>query len=788
MSINIHNYDSSSYPSLGSTVGVALYDNIVNIVGIDYISSINYIEASDTFNCVLTRTINATEESNIDTAIDNFLSSYVIGELPDEVIPPIDEQLLSDHVNETNQENKFVKQSDLDAAGITISQLPSLASSPNVAHSNLYYVDKNGNDTTGTGTHSNPYLTIARAITEINGQSPSSSNRFGIIVSSGTYTESPFTIVEGVELRGHRTILIASDATNDFITVESGAAIIDCTVQGVTTVGKYCIVLSGSSTENALVRECIIGYLSSGAIKTISTVSGFKPVVSSTSIALFTETGIRVESNCSATFLDGAIIGNGTSNRGISTDGDGEITISSISIDFCSTGIYHNSTGLLKTVVSNINGTNTTPIERIGTSPMSSRASEFNGEIFISESLGGLNGAFYDTAQGSKKYRIFDELSVGLPGYGTESVFGEGDSYVNGMQVWTYDGTTFSDVTTEASSDSGSTFSFPNGNVNTAMYVSTVRTNGEGGDYLKFYNIKINQTVAYVGGEIIAEYWNGSSWTEFNHMSTEAEGEYLPYAKLIFERAQSEHIRFNDAIGNDWAKSDEVSLGISTYWIRFRIISTVTTPPTFEKIKIGTNRSEINNDGFVEYFGSARPKGTLPFDTSGFLAANNSPANFDVYLSDNLGVGRVENTFESGATDRVGMVLPFPLEIDTSIPIIAKFSFVSDTSSTNTYDFTLRHAHSRSGSTVGISTGTAPSSASTEQSIFQSVTPPGQYEQFTVTFELDISDVIPKDSLGVGDLFWMTIQRHGSTDANFGDVIMIQLEVSYTKWCNGGHE
>ncbi len=655
---------------------------------------------------------------------------------------------------------------------------------------NEFFVAKNGNDTTGEGTNDNPYLTINKAITEINTLSPSVTNRFQVNVSPGIFSESPFTIPAGVDVVCKTSIIVAADAANDFITLDGSGNIYGADVQGVTGAGKYCIVCSGTGTSTSIIRECTIGYLSTGAIKASSTVIGHSVIISFSNIIAFSEDGVYVDTNSDVIYSEGLIFGNGTTARGVVTNGSGTCTVTSLIVESCGTGAYHNSTGTLKSVGSSFNPSNLIPVTRVGTSPLVVRSTDLESEKLNTLTTENISGSFYDLSQGEPKFRLVDELSVGLPGNGSESAFGEGDSFVNGMLVWSWDGTTFTDVSEEASSTTGSTLSYPNLNVGSALYFSTARTVVDTGDFMKFYNIKISQTVPTDNtGELVAEYWNGSTWVELNHMSTEAEsnGTYRAFAKEIFQGTGSEHIRFDSHIDPLWVANDAVGMGISTYWIRIRIETALTGNPTFEKIKIGTNRTEINADGFIEYFGDARPTSALPFDTSTFIAANNSPANNDVYLSDTLGVGRVENEFQSGVTDRCGMVLPFPPEIDTSMPIHAKFHFISDSADTGTFTFVLRHASSRQGDGVYSNTASAPSTAPGQQTITVLKAPPAIHQQFLVEFDLDISDVIARNADGSSDLFWLTLQRTGGTDANTGNAIMVQLEVTYVRWASGGH-
>ena len=650
------------------------------------------------------------------------------------------------------------------------------------------YVDKNGNDGTGTGSLSNPFLTIAAAITYINTQSPSEANPFTLRVGTGTFSEAAFTVPKGTRVLGSNSNLIASDPTNDFITLQNQSTLDHCNVLGVTTTAKYCVVIAGQTLGLSTVVACNIGSGSKNGIKVTSAGATHTLNITNSTIVGFDETGIRAESNTTIAMGICAVIGTGTSARGLATDGDGSFQIATSQIQYCLIGVYHNSTSLFEANGLIIDSTNAVPLERVGTSPIKSTlATSMELEKVVSSSVDNLFGSLTDISQGKAKFRVLDEASFGLPGAGIETVMGEGDSYVNGMIVFTNDGATnWVNETAAASSGTSSTFTFQGTGAGNAIYLSSGRRDKDDTDYLKFFSQKIETTIAAVlgGGEIIAEYWNGA-WVEFNHMSTEATTPFQTYAKNIFERVGTEQLRFDPDINDDWAVSDPVPIGISTYWIRFRILTAITTAPTFERWKVGTNRTELDKNGFMEFFDFARPTGSLPFDVSTFRAANNSPANRDVYLSDNLGVGRLDNRFQTGVVDRSSMVLPLPPDIDTSHAIEISLEFFSEVAGGD-FDLTLRAGTSKITDNVYPDAASAPTTAPNEQSHSATLTNVAIHTQFKHTFEIDVSDIVAVDASGNSEYLWMSIERDGTTDANTGDLVLIQLGVAYLKWSNGG--
>ncbi len=657
------------------------------------------------------------------------------------------------------------------------------------AQNDVLYVDLAGNDA-NDGSVDSPFLTIGAAIAAATALTPASDNRILIKLGVGEFTEDPFTIPQFVSIVGDNdsTELLTSNAALDFITMESNSSISHCRVGGVTGSGKYCINVSGTAAGRSDIEKVIVGSTTiSGGIKTSCSVSGLSVVIRNTSVLSFTEKSILAGSNTVTTLVLTGHFTTGPTSTGIESEGDAELTMSSVRVNGANKGYVHGSSGVQRAILLTITDSDI-PFEQNGSGSLEFRSSSLDLGLCDVNDWSKITGAIYNTEQGETKFDIIEELSVGKPGAGRESSFGEGDSTSIQMLAYTYDDglTSYTDITDEAKSKEGSTFAFPGLDTNDALYISITSKLEDDSDWVKFLNIKVNVTTALSGGEIVAEYWDGSSWTEFNHMSTISGGKYLSYAKAIFERTGNEQIRFDKDIISDWTKNDPVSYGTDLYWIRFRVSSALSTAPEFESIKIGTNRTEVNEDGFLEFFGAARPTEYISFEAGDFHPASNSPGNQDIYLSDNLDAGRIENSFASGVTDRSTLVVPLPQYIDTSCKIKCNAAFMSDTAGGD-FDINVYWASSTTGSSVYTSAGAAPSTAVGEQTLSQTVANPGSNEQFSISFDLDVSDFIAKKASGEADFIWLAIEREGAADANGGDLNLIQLNCEYIKWNVGGH-
>ena len=138
---------------------------------------------------------------------------------------------------------------------------------------------------------------------------------------------------------------------------------------------------------------------------------------------------------------------------------------------------------------------------------------------------------------GDNKTQMAGELSVGFPEIGYETVLGEGDSTTRGMLVYTFDGTTYTDITTAAASNSASTFTFPTA-VDSQILVGWQLNNGS--DYLRSKGLRmVIDTAQVLGGADapVFEYWDGSGWVDFAAMSVLGGSPYQSQA--------SAHVRAN---------------------------------------------------------------------------------------------------------------------------------------------------------------------------------------------------------------------------------------------------
>ena len=194
---------------------------------------------------------------------------------------------------------------------------------------------------------------------------------------------------------------------------------------------------------------------------------------------------------------------------------------------------------------------------------------------------------------------------------------------------------------------------------------------------------------------VSGEYLIGSaSWLAVPFMATDAD---FPYAQKAHHLATcsscSEQWRFGfdpDNLPVPWPK---ITLNINgtnytKYWSRFRITSNITTNPIMEQIKLHTNRTEINETGFVEKFGIARTPITLLSGIGNLTEnASGSAQNRNVPYAPGITALRTSNRFRNNFTDDGLLGILVPYGVDTSIPLLVDISYYIEGIQTGDVEF-----------------------------------------------------------------------------------------------------
>jgi pectin methylesterase-like acyl-CoA thioesterase len=375
---------------------------------------------------------------------------------------------------------------------------------------------------------------------------------------------------------------------------------------------------------------------------------------------------------------------------------------------------------------------------------------------------------FQDQKIGDTALKVWGELHVGSWVHGRESAFGEGDENTSGMyglRNTNQEAGTWSDVTTQLRSAESSTFNlFPGVGANNCFYL--------GGDY-PYSGSYVNIDTAGVPGTgtAIFEYWNGATWVAAAIMATEAKAPREQYGPNIGGLSGEIKVRASQLSG--WATK---SLnGTTAYWTRYRITSSYTTSPIIQQMKLTLNAVEIGADGFIEFFGNARPQRSLPWHL-GLLedASGQDPSNENVRFSTNVEVALLDNEFNNGVSDGRAGIIEIPYGIDTSYPLTLRWVYAQNQGVTGDVNFDLYYSKARVGdrflgtfSETNISDIVTLSSGLTDDS-------------YELEHTIPIYDMVPGDLLGIA------LSRDasaGNLDDTFnGNIYLIATSASGYFW------
>ncbi|MCP4713441.1 MAG: hypothetical protein GY869_32830 [Planctomycetes bacterium] len=180
-----------------------------------------------------------------------------------------------------------------------------------------------------------------------------------------------------------------------------------------------------------------------------------------------------------------------------------------------------------------------------------------------------------------------------------------------------------------------------------------------------------------------------------------------------------------------------MTYGTALFWIRFRIATAVTTVPVFEQFKLHTSRFEVNEDGVTEYFGNGRYPRELEIHqrlTDDLQGA--SPGSQAINYASGITLTLVDNRFSDNTIDGFGGVLPIPIGLDTSIPIVFSLGWIPSVNTAGNVELEMDVAQTQVGDTLDgtLSTVNTP------------VVVPinAQQDEFIITqFSITVDEVVP---------------------------------------------
>ena len=671
------------------------------------------------------------------------------------------------------------------------------------------------------------YTTLSEAISHYN----TPGNIF--IVHPGTYLEAnPITLPPYSTLRSKgtagNTILIATDQTKDFLIVSPWCKISKLVISGTETPGTKCtgrgVYFDGGVGVGgySYLLECIVRNFDT-CIETSGGIYGSHSLllqnvqVCTTTAPLtnglyahsggqvisqsFVANGVPVPLSPVALPLARAVYSEGAGTKvsinitsifycteAVVIDDDGEVEVTLLTATSCDRSVKIDSRG----TKSKIRAVNFNMVNTIGNdleihsqdAKIDFVGAKMDESKILNTNRVKVNATFHGEKGGKNYQAITGDVRIGTVEEPTHLAIGEGKYNVDTFTILRTDPSgVFTDISEESKSESGSTVDMFSGTaIGNMFYIGTTR---------KPVGMKIALTSAVstpVGaGDILSEYYDGTEWKPLSVMMTQSPSPSYHITDSFVNFAGKCHVRYGMTPSAVMAES--TINGTVAYWCRWRLAAAISNVPVFEYCKMHTNSMEINKDGFMEYFGNSRPVGKLDWTIDFTKPANASPSNQDLYLADNLGVGRTENSLNNNTVDRLGLNEFLPTSIDTSFPLKVRFAIVGSSGTAGDAHFTARWHYSNSGSTVHRSTSSAP--ADIGQSTSTVVTLSAADTEYRGELVIPITGINPQNENGQPDLMWMTIERDARSsnaeDTYPGNVAIVQMAVLFVKWRDGEH-
>lgn len=730
------------------------------------------------------------------------------------------------------------------------------------------------------------YTSIQAALTDIvagtiTGGVPTASNPVVIRVAPGTYTEvNPINVpsyvtIKGLGNLGSVRIVPTNVASNVFEMSPSSSCYYLTAVGATSAAGFYYNSASNSVVriEHCVAEDCETGFYSEGTGAVFTSIMVLRNTAASSAGSIIV-TGYKVTdggvldsniSNCSGFFAspittaydcsgDNSLMNLASANASFCTKG--YVCANGSPGNFCEMRAFASTISFVQAIAVELglyaqikllnidikDDTATFPNQKhiIANSAAPPNESIFFGTSFVSRSdLAMVNpnvsisGYGLNTRADELTNQFIGELAVGLPGFGSESIFGEGDSYFGTMNVFQYtgatattDGSQTADVTDLVKPDGAGTNVFDSGAIGDCLYIGTDNALGVGQTFpgLKWTSggIAVVPAGAKINEDhyVVAEYYSSTAanWRGFGLLtpgSTTAPGRFMttdsnaPYknrSDTLFDYTGGGNtngvyqIRFgthSTNVGNDWTQT--TIGGVTGYWMRFRVIDTLTTNPNVSRIKVHSNRTEINKEGFMEYFGRGRPIRKILLNYGIYNKDRSSGSQRDIntgngpIITVDFNAIRFNNT-----TDQVGTITELPSEMDTSWDPRLQLRWYVDGASqavewTVTYGYTKDYSIDP-GQLSNISDTSNPPNYSVKQIVKTVISPAVAEKQTTTTFLLEglqclqpesdsstgVDDTVIEDNPG-GSLLWVSIQKSSGPVNTYA----FATNVLYRAWKNG---
>ena len=671
------------------------------------------------------------------------------------------------------------------------------------------WVAKNGNDGSGTGDITAPYLTIKYALSTITDND--ASNRYTVFVCPGVYTEdNPIAMksyVDVVAVSGANTVnIVASNTGSNLIVgatvseingfVLSGTAtaalVYMATANGafvcrkITFVDAQTGVLMNQATASGVVCYACVGWTTpiTGSITTLFSCTAGSLVAWDTYIVLDADIDTIAKADGANANVSFAGFSSTSTNvvNGLHVLNGGTIQVTAARILNATYGIRIGSGG------GNVTGDNTW-IE----SDTYDLWTENGGAVVHGNSLNLSrdklnlydyeNIYFFGHDDFTHSFRVVQNMQVGQDGVGNKLNVGEGGQYLYHTKIKTYNGSTYADI------DNGDPISFPNTSVNTAIYFGDTEP-------IPFYGLGylMGATPINLGsGAIVWEYYDGgtSSWLAFDTLNTLSDhSDTQAGASFTGSNNKRYTVRLDQDVepGTGVSESSSSATGWTTttvdgdsgYWVRCRISSAITTSPVFSYPRMKGNYSEFRTNGTRAFHGEARGATRAVADQG---VNRGSALDEPLSVSANIDFAFAENELANGSTDILYFKILITEEMDTSCGIKVIFELCTEQSPSGADETAKLHfysAHMKEG-------GTFDGTAGEVEQAFDFVASDGDdaylSQRITMVDRVDISTLVP------GDVVYAILKRLSSESGDDldGDVFLSNLFYEYRSWQQGSN-
>lgn len=646
------------------------------------------------------------------------------------------------------------------------------------------------------------------------------------IVHPGTYVEqNPIILRNGCILKSQgifeNTIIVANNPSVNLITLGYQCLLKGLTIQGVKAAqGVYFNgAASGglgrvSSIQECAFKDCLIsiesdGQNGNGIVDTLyceKTV--IKPLTQNLSIGLFVHSKGILVSNVLSVF---GVPGYFSINNGVyCTDTGSKLTILTNSMWFLGTAMLVDNGGMLEIGLitagyCNVGlevGSNGTTSQVVASQLFIQNSVSWDMNVLASDASISihsgvmndtkinnpnkitLNTIYHLTRYGKFYQSMTGNILLGSSREPSKLYAGEGHYDVDHVYILSNNNLeigTFIDNTEGALSDTSPPFNmFQSTGANNCLYL------GKQSNIVGFKVVVLTAAISNVSqNDMVYEYWNGSDWIEFTTCDFISQAPYYMTTSEFFCEVGSYHVNFGLTTATPFVT--KVIGGKSAKWIRIRIVNALPSVPILQMLKPHPNSTEIDSDGFIRHFGDSRTVKKISIDYSDCFEMV-SPTDQQVFVSDNLYIKRIKNSFPPSVSSGVSFTTTLPRDIDSSFPLKLSISFTGTSGSGNVF-WRIRYACIEIGELVYTNALDAPTVGGDEKStaFIQTVTTSNVSNVSDIKFPIS-HILVNKAGAGQTTLF-VSIERDGTnlSDTYNGSANIYDVSLWGITWCEGTH-